>query len=48
MLSKKFSGSISEPFPDFLMEEAGIISKSDAIKQIHFPKSQEELEKAFT
>lgn len=43
---EKFSGSIPEPFPDFLMEEAGIISKSDAIKQIHFPKSQEELEKA--
>jgi len=42
----KFSNRIPEPFPDFLIKDAGLIPKKDAVKQIHFPKTQEELEKA--
>jgi len=43
---EKFSDSIPEPFPDFLREEAGLIPKKEAIRQIHFPKTQNELEQA--
>ncbi len=43
---EKFSNTIPEPFPDFLLNEEELIPKADAIKQIHFPKSQKELEEA--
>ncbi len=43
---EKFSKSIPEPFPDFLRDEENLISKSEAIGQIHFPKTKEDLEKA--
>ena len=42
----KFKNSIPEPFPDFLRDKNNLILKSDAIKQIHFPKTQKELEDA--
>ena len=43
---EKFKNSIPEPFPDFLRDKNNLILKSDAIKQIHFPKTQKELEDA--
>ncbi len=43
---EKFSKSIPEPFPDFLLNEENLISKADAIRQIHFPKTKDELEAA--
>lgn len=42
----KFQNSIPEPFPDFLIKENGLISKGNAIRQIHFPKNQQELDNA--
>lgn len=43
---EKFYNSIPEPFPEFLIKDAGLITKKDAIKQIHFPKNQDEIDKA--
>ena len=43
---EKFAGSVPDVFPDFLKEENNLISKKDAIRRIHFPKNQKELEDA--
>ncbi len=43
---EKFKNTIPEPFPDFFREEINLISKNDAVRQIHFPKNQKELEDA--
>jgi len=43
---EKYSNLIPDALPDFLKTDSGLISKTDAIRQIHFPKTQKELEDA--
>ncbi len=43
---EKFSKSIPETLPRFLINELNLISKSDAVNWIHFPKTSKNLEDA--
>lgn len=44
----QINGRIEETFPSSLLQEEQLISKSEALLNIHFPKSQELLAKAHT
>lgn len=43
---EKYCPKISDPMPGYIKEKYNLISKSEAIRKIHLPKTQEDVDKA--
>lgn len=43
---EKYCGKIEDPMPNFIKEKFNLISKGEAIRKIHLPKTQNEVEQA--